>query len=55
MFVLMLYVIANTVSVMSGRFPVFLGLTSIKQRIKYLVQEHNAVPTCTVNLELATI
>ena len=31
---LMLYIPVNNVSVLLGRFPVFLGLTSIKQRIK---------------------
>ena len=39
-FVLMLYVIVNNFSVMSGRFPVFLGWTSTKQRIKGLAQTH---------------
>ena len=42
---LMLYVPVNNLSVMLGCFPVFLGLTSAKQRMKFLTQEHNTVPT----------
>ena len=44
LFVLMLYVPVNNFSVMLGPFPVFLGWTSTKQRIKCLAQWHNTVP-----------
>ena len=37
MFVLLLYIWVNNFSVMLGRFPIFLGLTSTKQRKKTLV------------------
>ena len=47
---LILYVQINSFSVMSGRN--FLGLTSTKQRIKCLAQEHN--PVALVRLEPAT-
>ena len=49
----MLYVQVNNFSVMWGRFPVFLTWTSMKQRIKGLVQEHDSVPP--VSLVLATL
>ena len=34
----------NTVSVMSGRLPVFLGLTSTKQKMKCVAQVYNTMP-----------
>ena len=43
LFCLILYVLVNNFSVMSGW--VFLGWTSTKQRIKCLAQGHNAVPS----------
>ena len=52
---LMLYIPVNYFSVMSGRFPAFLGLTSIMQQIKCLAQEHKIVTLSSMNLELATI
>ena len=53
LFVLMLYIQVNNFSVMLGHFPVFLGYTNTKQRIKYLAQGHNTVPP--VSLEPATL
>ena len=43
LFVLIHYVPVNYFSVMSGRFPVFLGGTSTKQWIKCLAQGHATV------------
>ena len=43
MFVLILYVKVTNFSVMSGQFPVFLGWTSTKQRIKCLVHGLNTM------------
>ena len=40
---------------MSGQFPVFLGLTSTKQRIKCFAQGQNTVTQLAVSLELATL
>ena len=37
------YVPVNNFSNMSERFPVFLGKTSTKQRIKCFARRHNAV------------
>ena len=51
--VLMLYISVNNFSIMSGHFPVFLGGTSAKQRIKCLDQGHNIVPL--VYLKQATL
>ena len=45
MFVSMLYVSVNNFTVVSGRFPVFLGWTSTKHLIKCLAQGHNTVTT----------
>ena len=50
LFVLILYVSVNFVSVMSRRG--FLGQTSTYQRVEYLAQGHKAVPP--VRLETAT-
>ena len=51
LFVLILYLLLNNCSVMSGW--VFLCWTSTKQRIKYLAQGQNTVPS--VRLEPATL
>ena len=51
--VLMLYILVNNFSVMSGHFPVFMGLTSIKLRIKSIAQGHNTLPP--VSLEPVTL
>ena len=45
LFALRFYIPVNYFSVMSGWFPVFLGLTSAKQQIKLLAQGHNTVPS----------
>ena len=50
LFVLMFHVPVNNFSVMSGRFPVFLGWTSTKQRIKWLAQGQNTVPDMSLKL-----
>ena len=47
---LILYVPFSIFSVMSG--PVFLGFTSIKQRIKCFDQGHNAAPPMWLELDL---
>ena len=47
---LVCYVPVNNFSVMSGHYPVFLGLTSTKQRIKFgLAQGFNTVPLVSLN------
>ena len=53
LFVLILYISVNNFSVMSGKFPVFLGKTSTKQRIKCFAQGHNTVST--VSFEPVTL
>ena len=53
LFVSLLYFPVNNFSVKWGWFPVFLSLTSTKQRIKYLVHKHNEVSS--VSLEPATL
>ena len=50
MFLFMLQVPVINFSVMPGRFPVFLGCTSTKQRIKCLAQGHNTVPPISLEL-----
>ena len=52
LFMLMLYIQVNNFSVMSGKFPEFLGWTRTEQRIKCLAHGHNTVPP--LSLELAT-
>ena len=51
----MMYDPVNNFSVMSGRFPVFLGGTSTKQQIKCLAPGYNIVTPPVVSLELATL
>ena len=55
LFVLMFYAPVKRFPVMSGWFPIFLGWTSTKQRIKYLAKGHNTVTPAAVSLELATV
>ena len=46
----MLYVPVDNFSDKSERFPVFLGLTSSKQRIKCLAEGHNTVTPVCLNI-----
>ena len=57
MFVLlMFYIPVNKFSVMSGRFPVYLGKTSAKQSMfKCLAQGHNTEPPVSLQLEIQLI
>ena len=52
-FVLFLYVSVDNFSVISGRFPVLLALTSTKIKLKCLTQGLNALSP--VSLEPATV
>ena len=49
----MLYVPVNIFSVMFLQYPVFLGLTSTKQKIKSLAKGYNTVPL--VSLKIGTL
>ena len=52
LFVLMLYVPANTFSVMPGRIPVFLCWSSTRQQIKCLAQGYNTATPPMFSLKL---
>ena len=51
----MLYVPVNNIPVMLECFPIFLDLSSTKQRIKRLAQGHNAVPPLSLNQKMYEI
>ena len=50
LFALLLYVPVNNLSVMPRLFPVFLGWTSTKQRIKWLTRGNNTVSSVSLKI-----